>query len=94
MQKVGEAQGGEFSGVIGPGQRGNLAVGRTQHHDIGGRLLEVDCLRRPVDHATCRGEEVHQPWRAAVIACWSMPFTPITTSLVARFSPLFQGLSK
>ena len=36
VEEIGETQGGVFSGVIGPCQCGNLAVGGTQHHDIGG----------------------------------------------------------
>ena len=76
------------------GERSKFAVRRREHHDIGRRLAEVDGLGRAVDHARCRGEEMHQPLSMAAMAARSMCFSPITTICVPRASPAFHGRSK
>ena len=80
--------------VMGSCEAGELAVGGGENDDVGGRLREIDGLGGAVDHARCRGEEMHQPRSMAVIASRSMCFSPMTTSCVPRVSPAFHGRSK
>jgi len=93
LQQVGKAE-REGCRVMGAGQRGELAVGGGKDDDVGGGLCEIDGFGSAVNHARCRGEEVHQPRSMAAIASRSMCFSPITTSSVPRLSPAFHGRSK
>ena len=79
LQQIGEAQRAGCR-VMRAGERREFAVGGGEHHDIGGRLVEIDGFGRAVDHARCRGEEMHQPRSMAAMASRSMCFSPITTS--------------
>ena len=93
LQQIGKAQRAGAL-VMRAGKRCEFAVSRREHHDFGGRLGEIDGVRGAVDHARCRGEEVHQPRSRPVMASRSMCFSPITTSSVPRRSPVFHGRSK
>ena len=46
--------------AVGGGQRRDLGVRGREHHDIAGRLPEIDGLRTVIDGARCGGKEVHQ----------------------------------
>ena len=93
LEKVGEPQ-RTGACVMGTGEGGQFAVGRREDHDVGRRLREIDGFRAAVDHARCRGEEVHQPRSMVAIASRSMCFSPMTTIWVPRASAAFHGRSK
>jgi hypothetical protein len=93
LQQVGEAERAGCA-VMRAGKCREFAVRSGEHHDIGGGLGEIDGFGGTIDHARCRGEEVHQPRSMAAIASRSMCFSPITTSSVPRRSEAFHGRSK
>ena len=68
LQKIGQPQGQAPDTVLRAGQRGQFAVRRRQHDDVGRVLAEVDGFRRPVDDARCGGEEMHHRDRWACAA--------------------------
>src|ERR1700747_2594958 len=78
------------------GERGEIAVGEREHHEVGRILTEVDGRRGLLQPKTLAKDDVHQaslrpsPTR---IACSSIsPCSPITTSFERR-GPAPQGLS-
>ena len=93
LQEIGEAQTG-FELIGGQSKGCQFTVGGCEDDDVAGRLLEIDGDCSAVDHACCGSEKMHQSRSDALMAAWSMCFSPITTRRVDWRSCAPHGLSK
>src|SRR5947208_10708078 len=83
FRQIGKSQRRQRSAAPPPAsrERGEIAVGKRQHHEIGRILTEVPWRRRLLKAAALAEDDVHQtPSRALMAASSMSPCSPITTS--------------